>query len=182
MNKISLQEYKFSSTDKFFFDTNIWMYLLYPHNDSGKRVVAEYSLFFQEILKKKLLILNHLLQYSEFINAFINADYKIWRQTASLNSGQDNSFKRGFRPSVAYTKSLANAKNALVIMRKKSELLTGDLTPAQIDQIIDFAVDADINDICFTYLCSDRTIKFVSHDSDILNINSIKCDLITALP
>lgn len=181
MNKISLRGYKFSRTDKFFFDTNVWMYLLYPNNDISKnKIVSEYSVFFHEILRNNLLILNHLLQYSEFINAFIHSDYKIWKQKSIHNPMQDCSFKNGYRRSIDFKTSLANAKNALDIMRKKSELLSGDLTPAQISQIIDMAVDADINDICFTYLCSERALKFVSHDADISNLKGIRFDLITA--
>ncbi len=53
----SIADFSSESNDKFFIDSNVWMYLNSPqYADVATPVIGKYSTFFLEILAKKYLI------------------------------------------------------------------------------------------------------------------------------
>lgn len=76
-NIIDICTYMPLENDKFFFDTNIWMYLYCPIGNYNKQVIGEYDGFFKKAYQARSPIFISSLVLSEFFNAWIKLDFNI---------------------------------------------------------------------------------------------------------
>ena len=70
----SLNEHKISKTDKFFFDANVWLYIL---NDNSTKESKKYIEFLKKILETDALIITNQEVISEVISKFLKDDAKL---------------------------------------------------------------------------------------------------------
>ena len=80
MAKVSyIKNYKVKSSDCFFFDNNIWMFLFAPIADYNIRKQRAYSRFLREIQSAGATIFISSLILSEYINRCLRISYGQWK-------------------------------------------------------------------------------------------------------
>lgn len=162
-----LKTYTIKEDDKFFFDTNIWMYLHCGIGNYNPKVVEDYSDFYQKVKTANNPILTSTLLLSEFVNAYSRLEFNIIKNQDGLTD-----FKKDFRDTVDY-KHIFDHINLLT--QKK---LLGGSTKIQ-DEFDKFEEDSffnnpntyDFNDEYYSYLAEKSGFKIVTNDRDFKNSN-----------
>lgn len=159
-----VSRYRFTSQDKLFLDTNIWLYL-YASYGPDNYWVEIYSDVFNRILNAKSQIYIDVLVVSEFINRFA-------RQEWELDESETDSFKT-FRKSLSF-KPVAQAIAAIVkkIMSDCLQIESG-FERLEIDGLLNDYVKghSDFNDQVITELCKNNGLTLVTHDGDFDPVN-----------
>ncbi len=158
---LDTSKYLFTEKDKFFFDTNIWIYLYCPAYYASKRPVRLYSQALKSILTAKSLIFIDVLVMSEFINRYARLEYE------KLADGVFSTFK-GYRkdPSFKSTaRAIANTSRRILKHCKQTQ------TPFELLDInaILTAYEADcpdFNDQIIAETCKANNLTLITHDSD----------------
>lgn len=168
MTKIhDLKSYTIKEGDKFFFDTNIWMYMHCSIGSYNEKIVQEYSEFYQKVKTSNNPILTSTLLLSEFINAYSRLEFNIIKKRDGLRD-----FKRDFRDKEKYQDIFEN-----INLLTKRKLLSG--TTRIQDMFESFEEEAffgnshtyDFNDEYYCYLAEKKGFKIVTNDSDFLKSN-----------
>ncbi len=159
-NKVSsVNDYRFTSDDRLFLDTNIWMFVYGPQSPRNTRVET-YSQVLSRILTAKCRIYIDVLIVSEFINTYSRLRWNI------LGKPQRN-FKQ-FRKSEVF-KSIAQDIAADVRrVLSHCERLDSGFDSLDINSLIaEYATgDADFNDQVIAVLCRRKGLKLVTDDGD----------------
>ncbi len=112
MNKIiDISTYTPRESDNLFFDANIWLYLYCPLGNYGKEKNRKYDGFLKKALQAKSSIFISSLVLSEFFNRWIRLDFNILKNSDPSKYGD---FKKNFRSTEAYKKSVAIIKIAIM--------------------------------------------------------------------
>jgi len=156
----SITDYQIKYSDKFFIDTNVWLYLLYPQSSQpSKRVIQAYSDFYSKLLGRDSLILTHPLQLSELINALISIEYKIYCRKQYLKLKE-------WKKTAEFKKVLSDAKELVNSITRQSELRSGTFTPVELKEIVDKCDQADFNDLFFIKFAEKEEMNILTHDGD----------------
>ena len=155
---IAVSNYNFTSKDKLFLDTNIWLYLYAPHSHTDKWVRI-YSEMLKSILAAQSLIYIDVLVVSEFINAYARQQ---WRLRAP-----DTNFKTFRNDSDFKAVAQEIAENVKRVMRYCSRTESGFET-LEIDRLLDAYADgdSDFNDQVIMELCKREGLTLITHDGD----------------
>ncbi len=92
MARHRITEYTPISSDRFFFDNNIWIYIFCPLGDHRSDLVNLYNDFFGKVLDAESTIFVSSLILSEYYNRYVRLDFNIWRGNEIRN------FKNDYRP------------------------------------------------------------------------------------
>lgn len=169
-----LDTYVIQKEDKFFFDTNVWMYIhcsIANHNES---VVKKYSDFYQKIRLADAEILTSTLLISEFVNTYSRLEFNLIKKDHKLRD-----FKKDFRSNQKYKKLLDNIN--LVTEKKilnKTLKIQDDFHEFKEDIFFSNPNQFDFNDEYFCYLAEKNGFKIVTNDKDFLN-STYSIDVIT---
>ena len=155
----AVRNYSFTSQDKMFLDTNIWLYLYGPPKlRSYWRPI--YSNVFNRILNANSRIYIDILVVSEFINVYARTE---WRTVAP----RINNFK-DFRDSPSF-KSVAEDIEVDVkrVLRHCTRIESGFTTLPINDLLNDYiSGDFDFNDQVITEICKNNGFTLITNDSD----------------
>ena len=154
-----VRHYNFTSQDKLFLDTNIWLYLYGPQKP-GNRWARIYSTTFSRILNAKSRIYIDVLVVSEFINSYARLKWK-------LVASHYGNFKN-FRSSPHF-KSVAQdiAADAKRVIDHCSRIESSFVTLAIDDLLTEYAAgDSDFNDQVITELCKSNGLTLITNDRD----------------
>ncbi|OWK98069.1 PIN domain-containing protein [Kaistella haifensis DSM 19056] len=179
MAKISVDSYKVSFSDIFFFDTNIWLLLFGTVADFEKNEQRKYSNFFAELVSKDKPIYTTSLVFSEFSNVLLRRDFRLW-QKKDNNFNKD--FKRDFVGTAEYKKSVESIKIQLnKILTLPNLVRVGDsFHILNFDRIFTNFDFIDFNDSYYAEVCLQNNYKLVSNDRDLFMLEE-SLDIITAL-
>ncbi|MBU8576988.1 type II toxin-antitoxin system VapC family toxin [Bacillus pumilus] len=176
MSKFNLDEYNPVDSDKFFLDTNVWMYLYCSIGNYKEDIVDKYNELYYKILDSGASIYTCALQLSEFFNAYCKLEYNITKEAKGYNN-----YKRDFRDTEQFIELTEQIqmiiKNKIL---KNSHRLDDLFNDINIDDIFTIDKGFDFNDQFFTLLCEKYEISMVSNDRDILK-NAETIDVLTAL-
>lgn len=170
-NKIlKIKEYTISSTDCFFLDNNVWMFLFCPLGNYQKKKQSVYSNFFAGILSHRATIYINSLVLSEFANTYLRLDFQLWKRMPE-NCRAD--YKRDYLQSEQYA---ATASLILAVMRnilKVSERMPDNFNSVNLDLLFDHFKIIDFNDSYFIEYCRScgKNMLFVSDDKDFSKID-----------
>lgn len=175
INVTDSTNFKPNFSQKFFLDTNVWLYLFYPqHSHVAQVVIDKYSTFFREILTKKCLITTDNVQLSEMFNLILQLEFKIFKA-----SNPAISFKE-FRKSPDGLNSIENAKILTEKIIKFATLRSINISNEELIDIVSNCDKADFNDLYFAYFCEKEEAFLVTHDFDFhsmeKNINVISAN------
>ena len=153
-----VESYDFTSEDKLFLDTNIWLFIYGPQDPTSTKMYT-YSSAFHHILKAQSRIYIDALVISEFINAYARQQ---WQLVAP-----DTKFKE-FRNSPHF-KPVAQeiADNTKRVLNHCSRIGSRFET-LDVDGLMNEYAEggADFNDQVIRELCNSRDLKLVTDDGD----------------
>jgi len=111
---ITGRDFVFKANQTFLFDTNIWMFLFCPIGNYKEKKQKEVSKFFERLLAapKFHIIINSAI-ISEFANAFLRLDWKLWRD-------EEKQYGADFKKIYFKTERCKNTRKAIAhILRSK---------------------------------------------------------------
>lgn len=160
---------------KFFFDSNIWLYLLYPQfNLKATGYIKRYSSFANKVFNKDCLILTNLIQVSEMINVILNKEYKIATEKGFSGSN------KAFRDSDAGKIALEEAKVFVDQVMKSSTMQSGIFTPDEMKDLVSKCDLADFNDLYFALFCQKQDCIMVTHDYDFRALDTFPIEVLSS--
>lgn len=169
-----LDSYSINDGDKFFFDTNIWMYIYCSIGDYKSELVESYSGFYEKIATSGNPIYSSSLLVSEFINSYSRLEFNIIKKRDGLRD-----FKKDFRNSPKYGEIFENI-NLLTEAK-----IIGNTVPLndgfdgfKAAEFFDIKSTYDFNDEYYSFLASKNDFKIVTNDKDFLN-TKYDIDIIT---
>lgn len=166
-NITSTSDFKPNFTHKFFLDSNVWFYLIFPqYSKVGNQIISKYSSLYDKILDKGLLIETTILQISELVNLILRVEFKEF----CIKTGSNIKFKDYIKSSEGEN-SLLNAKMLVNKILKCSTIRQGNLNEREMVTIMDHIHLADFNDMCFARHCEKENSILVTHDFDFKALN-----------
>jgi len=177
-NIIAIDSYQPQDDDKFFFDTNIWMYLYCPIGNHKKKVIKKYSDFLKKILHAKSSIFISSLVLSEFFNAYTRLEFNILKSNEPLKY---RDYKKDFRETDAYKKLAVDIKTTVrTRILKFTERLDDGFSDISLDELFDGIEKSDFNDNYLLTLAANKNMKIVTNDCDFASIGKATVTILTA--
>lgn len=173
-----IKTYTPSSSDVFFFDNNVWMYLFCPIANYEKHKQKIYSIFFNKVNTAKSCIWINSLVLSEFCNAWLRIVYNKWKKKPENIYNSD--YKLHFVGSDEYNNSINEIKLTLQTILKKAERTSDNFNSIDLNHIFSELENCDFNDSYYLELARMNKWKIVSDDADLFKNNSLNVEIITA--
>lgn len=165
------KDYKVVYTDKFFFDTNIWLLLYGTIADFQKQDQKQYSAFLAEILSRGSSIYVSSIIISEFANVLLRKDFKQWVHTNKLI---DQDYKKNFVGISEYTNSVSIVSNLINKILKLPGIipLSDNFSSMDIIKVLKNFEKIDFNDSYILELSEEKDLILVTNDKDFLKVSS----------
>jgi predicted nucleic acid-binding protein len=167
INIIDIRTYQPKSTDVFFFDNNIWMFLFCPIGNYEPYKQKQYSTFFKYIQTAKATVFVNSLVLSEFANTYFRLDFKLWKNT---EKHYDGNYKQDYIPTKRYTKAAHDVKAALKDILQCSDRNTDNFNAVELNNIYSHMDYIDFNDSYYLELARIGQWKIVTDDHDFKKI------------
>ncbi|MCC2327147.1 PIN domain-containing protein [Bacillus wiedmannii] len=170
----NLSTYTINKEDKFFFDTNIWMYMHCSIGSYSAKLVQDYSDFYQKVKSAGNPILTSTLLVSEFVNSYSRLEFNLRKSRDGLSD-----YKKDFRANPTYKPLLDNI-NLLTEKKilKNSVKIQDSFHEFEEANFFSNPHTYDFNDEYFCYIAEKLDFKIVTNDKDFLNTN-YNIDIIT---
>ncbi|MCM1122076.1 MAG: PIN domain-containing protein [Eubacterium sp.] len=167
MSTTDIQIFKPNKQQKFIFDTNVLIKLLYP-TLSGKNTVP-YEKLYQSIIKINAEIIVSSIQISEFVNRCIRFQFSLWAE--DKDSSLD--FKSDYRETCDYKES----------MQAILEIIKADILPVSTciddgfsqmhsDVLYQYGFSYDFNDSLVAEIARLNNAILITDDKDFGNYSS----------
>lgn len=161
---IHVDDFRPSPQDKFFLDTNIWMYLYCSIGNYNEDMVGKYNEFYEKILSSKARIYTNSLQISEFFNAYCRLEYNIAKgSNPRLHYKKDFRNSQEFKDTVAHLQRIVNNR-----IFKYATKLDDGFSTVDMEQIFNSGDCFDFNDEYFINMCLKDSILIVTNDRDFI--------------
>lgn len=119
--------------DKYFFDTNVWMFLFAPLACSKFYKQKTYSSLLKEIMSRNATIWINSLVVAEYVNAVLKLEFKQWMKRNKLTNAD---FKHDFRPTNEYLVALSEVKNQVSDILSIATRRPDDFHVVDVDKLI----------------------------------------------
>jgi hypothetical protein len=159
----AVSNYSAKSSDIFFFDNNIWMYLYCPLGNYNKKKQAAYSKFFSYIISRNLHIYTNSLVLSEFANRYLKLDFEIEKKN---NIGIYNSFKKDYMPSNHGKQTINTVKTHLQQIYKLCQKASDEFNSINMLEVFSLFTEIGFNDSYYVHQAIKKNWIIVSDDSD----------------
>lgn len=176
-NIIDIKSYTPKSSDLFFLDNNVWMFLFCPIGNYSKTQQRIYSRFFQSIISAKATIFVNSLILSEFSNSFLRMDFEQWKKNNKLYGAN---YKKDYIPTQQYKNTVAAITVAINNILSLSEKRPDDFHIIDIQSICNNFQTIDFNDSYLVEFCKNNTLKLVTDDKDFQKIINPSISIITS--
>jgi predicted nucleic acid-binding protein len=175
-NALDIQKYRFTNTDRLFFDTNIWVYIYGPQGNPRDFRTRTYSRALADAMKACSRVVVDVLVISEFINRLARLEH----QTLFHAGRAPQNFKL-FRKSIAFqpiAKAIVSAVRNIVKLSARTD---SDFEVVDIQALLtEFEAGVhDFNDQMMVHICRTQNLKLVTHDTDFKGRG---VDILTANP
>ncbi|MEQ6121632.1 PIN domain-containing protein [Reichenbachiella sp. MALMAid0571] len=172
----SINDYSPKSSETYFLDTNVWLYLFCPianHRDKEQRI---YSSFYKLLTQGDHSIFVNSLVASEFANAYLRIDFRLWKEeTKNFNAD----YKRDFVRSNRFISTVNQVKKSLRVILSKAHRMTDNFNAIELDHVFSEFGRSDFNDSYYLELSRMNNWKIVTHDADLFKSNQLDVDVIT---
>lgn len=160
-NILNTKDFNPNFSQKFFLDSNVWLYLIFPqHSNIAQKHINNYSDFFSKIKQKQCLIETNIVQMSELVNLLLQLEY---RKNKKVNN--QLTFKE-FRNNSQGKTALEEAKTLTSFILKFTTLRSGNFNSEEMVKMVENCDKADLNDIYFASHCIKEDAILVTHDFD----------------
>lgn len=171
--KKSIDSYKPKAGDKFFVDTNIWIYILNIHyileSDKNEKRVEKYSNFLEKLVNSEVEIVLLSFSISELYNLYIKNTGKVFCSLKKIPNNKKN-FKSIYRSDNQFIKDnnfiIDNIKNNILPLVKR---INDEFDVLDIKKILIKKPDYDFNDNYYMQLCEKNNYKILTNDKDFSN-------------
>lgn len=163
-NIVPIDAYQPQQTDRFFFDTNIWMLLYCPIGSYKKELVGKYDGFLKKVLSAGATVCISSLVLSEFCNAYLRLEFN---RLKIQEPDKYKDFKRDFRSTDGYRDLMRE-----VVITVKGQILKlarridDRFSHIAIEDIFDNMEQHDFNDKYYLALAESESLKLVTNDAD----------------
>ena len=173
---IDIEKYDPRSSDIFFFDNNIWMFLFCPLAEYNKRKQRIYSSFLQRLQSARSTIFINSLIFSEFANANFRIDFDLWKNETRQVSAE---FKKDYVGTERYQETAALIKNIINRILHLCEKSSDEFNAVDFSKVLDHLTTIDYNDSYYLELASLKDWKIVTDDKDFVKYKNHGCQVIT---
>jgi len=173
---IDITKHTVRSSDLFFFDNNVWIYIFGPIANSNKDKQGVYSSFLRQIQSARATIFINSLVIAEFANFCLRLGFKQWKEEHRL---YDAEYKRDYIQSDHYKESIKDTIANIKAICKTSERHPDDFNAVNFDNILNNSTIIDFNDSYYSAYCVLNNLKIVTDDKDFQKISEEKLQVIT---
>jgi hypothetical protein len=175
---VDITKYSPKSSDIFFFDNNVWMYLFCPLANYNKFRQKHYSSFLQSVNTSKSTIFISSLILSEFSNRYLRMDFEQWKDTQNK---YDADFKADYVGTTRYKDTVIEIKRNVNQIMKFCEKSSDNFNAVGLEHIFNHFVNIDFNDSYYLELAKLSKWKIVTDDSDFVNYTKHDVEVITLM-
>ncbi len=176
VNLIRSKDFSVRASDDFFFDNNVWFHLYCPIGSTNKIKQEKYGKILESIrLLKRPIFINSLV-LSEFANAWLRLEFKLWSK--SITHSVD--FKKNFVGTQRYRDAVNEIEIAVNMILSLSTRSSDDFPAIDINQLMESFTKRDFNDSYYLQLANRRNLKIVTDDADLFSDNNYNITVITA--
>ena len=175
---IDITKYSPKSSYVFLFDNNIWMFLFCPLGGNHKHQQQIYSSFLKSVRTSRSSIFINSLILSEFANAFLRLDFRLWEESKKPSRV---TFKKDYIGSSRYkdaVKVVTYSINAILGLCEKG---SDNLNSLEIEKVLRHFQSIDFNDSYYLELSSFSKYKIVTDDHDFINYKTHDQEILTIL-
>jgi predicted nucleic acid-binding protein len=173
-----INKYSPKSSDKFFFDNNVWMYLFCPLADYKKLKQKHYSAFLQSITTSRSTIFISSLILSEFTNRYLRMDFEQWKIE---NEIFDADFKKDYVGTTRYKDTVTEIKRNINQIMKLCDKTSDNFNALDCDTILKHLSYIDFNDSYYLELAKLGKWKIVTDDTDFVTYQDHEVEIITVV-
>lgn len=173
-----IKKYSPKSSDIFFFDNNVWMYLFCPLASFNISRQRNYSAFLQSISTSRSTIVINSLILSEFTNRYLRMDFEQWKNE---NDAFDASYKKDYIGTNRYQDTVAEIKRNINQILKFCEKFSDNFNAVNLNNILLHLSHIDFNDSYYLELAKLSNLKIVTDDADFINYDGHNIEIITSL-
>lgn len=174
------KDYRISSTDNFFFDNNIWIFLFAPIGGFAKAKQNDYANFLDYVVERKRPIYINSLIVSEYVNACLRAEYEIWKKKEA------NLYNNGYKLHFLKTETYLNAKDSTLSSLKNILALTtkgnDNFNAINLPLVFNEMESCDFNDSYYLQYAQLGKYIIVTDDGDLFRNNKSGISIITFRP
>lgn len=175
-NIVNIKNYTPKSSDVFFFDNNIWMFLFCPIGDYNQKRQKVYSSFLQSIQTSRGTIFISSLVLSEFTNRYLRMDFELWKKTTGDYSAD---FKKDYVSSSKYSLTVKEIKIQINKIMRFCEKSSDNFNAINLDNVLNHLSVIDFNDSYYIELAKLDNWKLVTDDKDFTTYTNHSLDVIT---
>ena len=155
-----------SRSNKYFLDTNVWMYLFSTIAKYTDKQSPAYSTFYEKARREESKVYVATLVISEFVNRCLRLD-------CEAQGISRKNYKKTYRLSEPYLKMMEAMRH--IVINKiliKSELLNDSMNKMSFNTVFSDANRTDFNDAYFSNLIKDKGIILVTNDKDFHHLTN----------
>lgn len=173
-----IKEYSPKSSDVFFFDNNVWMYLFCPLGDYNIKKQKSFSSFLQSVSTSRSTIFINSLILSEFTNRYLRIDFELWIKE---NSNYSAEFKKDYVGTDRYQDTVKEIKRNITQILKFCEKSSDNFNAVDLDKILDHLTHIDFNDSYYLEFAKIGNLKIVTDDGDFTSYRGHGIEIITSV-
>jgi len=176
--KIDITKYSPKSSDIFFFDNNVWMYLFCPLGNYEFKRQKHYSVFLQDIQASRGSIFINSMVLSEFANRYLRMDFEQWKKKTNNYSAE---YKKNFVGSSRYLETVEEIKSQINQIIRCCLKTSDDFNAINLNNVFQHFKYIDFNDSYYIELATRSNWKIVSDDHDFLNYQNHNIEIVAIL-
>jgi predicted nucleic acid-binding protein len=171
-NVMDIELYVPKDGDKYFFDTNIWLYFYCPVisiSSYKKTIISKYDGFLKKAINSDTTIYVSSLIASEVINVWLKLDFNILRRKKAVK----NDYKQHYRSSEYYldtVKEIEEVFNNQLL--KISTPLDDRATEISLLDVLSGLDKIDFNDCYYHHLAKLDSLLIVTNDADFAELDT----------
>lgn len=177
-NVLDIKKYSPKSSDIFFFDNNIWMYLFCPLGNYNINKQKSFSAFLQSVTSSRGTIFINSLILSEFTNRYLRMDFEQWKnETKKYNAD----FKNDYVGIARYQETVSEIKRNINEILKFCHKSSDNFNAVNLNKILEHLSHIDFNDSYYLELANIDNMKIVTDDGDFASYDGHDIEIITLI-
>ena len=173
-----ITKYTPKSSDVFFFDNNVWMYLFCPLGNYNKTKQKYYSSFLQSISTSRSTIFISSMVLSEFSNRNLRMDFDLWKDETGKHSAE---FKKDYAGTSRYKEMVEEIKISINTIMKFCVKTSDNFNAIAIENVLVHLSYIDFNDSYYIELAKLDKWKIVTDDKDFSKYTNHNIEIVTLL-
>jgi hypothetical protein len=171
-----ITKYTPKSSDVFFFDNNVWMYLFCPLGNYNKSKQKHYSSFLQSITTSRSTIFISSMVLSEFSNRNLRMDFDLWKDETGKHSAD---FKKDYVGTNRYKETVEGIKISINTIMKFCVKTPDNFNAIEIENVLVHLSHIDFNDSYYIELARLDKWKIVTDDNDFSKYTNHNIEIVT---